>query len=438
MNRSPSLAERLSGSPFQSYVYSYPHKTTYRTLERPIPLREAWAQEDRSALFLYLHVPFCEQRCGFCNLFTQSQPPQPQVTAYLDALERQAETVAAEIQPQGIARMAVGGGTPTFLSPPDLDRLFRIAAGLGASRIPCSVELSPVTASAERIAILRHHGVNRVSLGVQSTLAPETDALRRHQDPANVAAAITRLRAAGFPTVNADLMYGQTGQTTDSLTRSIDEVISWGANEVYLYPLYVRPLTILGRLGTGPVPSQPDLYLAGRDHLRALGWQQRSMRLFQAPDAPATTGPAYRCQEDGMIGLGPSARSYTTSLHYASSYAVGQAAIRDRITAWSAQTNADFAVIRHGFVLDAEDQRRRYAILSLLECGLDEVAYARRFGTTVSNDLPMLAEGLPLGVLAYGDGLWRLTDRGVGCADVIGRWLFSRRVEELMETWTAA
>jgi len=433
---SRALADLLAGSPFQAYVYSYPHKTTYRDLAPPVPLREAWAAEDRSALFLYLHVPFCEQRCGFCNLFTQSQPPQRQITAYLDALERQAETVAREVRPQGFARMAVGGGTPTFLAPAQLERLFRIAAGLGATRIPCSVELSPVTATAERVAVLRSHGVSRASIGVQSTSAPETAALRRHQDPDVVAAAITRLRDAGFPTVNADLMYGQTGQTPDSLVRSIDQVIGWGANELYLYPLYVRPLTILGRLGAGAVATQAELYLAGRDHLRRLGWRQRSMRLFQAPATPVEAGPAYRCQEDGMIGLGPGARSYTATLHYASGYAVGQTAIRDHIGAWSATT--DFALIRHGFVLDGEDQRRRYAILSLLESGLDEAAYARRFATSVADDLPMLDEGLPLGLLAHDDGVWRLTDRGVGHADVIGRWLFSRRVEQLMEAWTGA
>lgn len=430
------LAELLAGSPFQAYVYSYPHKTTYRELAPPVPLREAWAAEDRSALFLYLHVPFCEQRCGFCNLFTQSQPPQPQITAYLDALERQAETVAREVRPQAFARMAVGGGTPTFLAPAQLDRLFRIAAGIGAARIPCSVELSPVTATAERVAVLRRHGVSRASIGVQSTSASETAALRRHQDAAVVAAAIMRLRAAGFPTVNADLMYGQAGQTPDSLVRSIDEVIGWGANELYLYPLYVRPLTILGKLGAGPQASQAELYLAGRDHLRGLGWRQRSMRLFQAPGTPVEAGPAYRCQEDGMIGLGPGARSYTASLHYASGYAVGQSAIRDHINTWSATT--DFALIRHGFALDGEDQRRRFAILSLLDCGLDEAAYARRFATSVAQDLPMLAEGLALGLLAHADGVWRLTDRGVGHADVIGRWLFSRRVEQLMATWTGA
>jgi len=71
----------LDGSPYQGYLYAYPHKTAYRPL-RPRPLlRDVWADEVRDALFLYVHVPFCEMRCGFCNLFTRSRPPAEQVRA---------------------------------------------------------------------------------------------------------------------------------------------------------------------------------------------------------------------------------------------------------------------------------------------------------------------------------------------------------------------
>lgn len=69
-----AVAELAAGSPYRHYVYAYPHKTAYRPLRPPAPLREVWAGERRDALFLYLHVPFCEMRCGFCNLFTQSLP----------------------------------------------------------------------------------------------------------------------------------------------------------------------------------------------------------------------------------------------------------------------------------------------------------------------------------------------------------------------------
>ena len=83
----------LAGGPYQGYVYAYPHKTAYRRFDRPRPLGDVWADEPRDGLFLYLHVPFCTMRCGFCNLFTTPNPTDHLVPLYRDALRRQAEAV---------------------------------------------------------------------------------------------------------------------------------------------------------------------------------------------------------------------------------------------------------------------------------------------------------------------------------------------------------
>src|SRR4051794_23959467 len=83
----------LVGSPYRGYAYAYPHKTAYRPFDPPPPLRDLWAGERRDALFLYIHVPFCEMRCGFCNLFTQARPAAGLADDYLDALARQGDRV---------------------------------------------------------------------------------------------------------------------------------------------------------------------------------------------------------------------------------------------------------------------------------------------------------------------------------------------------------
>src|SRR5262249_26237545 len=103
------------GSPYQGYAYSYPHKTAYRRLSAPVALGPLWAKEDRTALFLYFHVPFCEMRCGFCNLFTQANPREGVAGSYLEALERQVRQVRGWLGPTSFARLAIGGGTPTAL-----------------------------------------------------------------------------------------------------------------------------------------------------------------------------------------------------------------------------------------------------------------------------------------------------------------------------------
>ncbi|MEV7452902.1 coproporphyrinogen III oxidase family protein, partial [Streptomyces nigra] len=116
--------------PYQHYVYAYPHKTAYRPLPDRPSLTSLWAREDKSALSLYLHIPFCEVRCGFCNLFTRIGAPDGLTGAYLDALERQATAVRDALgdgDGTRFATAAFGGGTPTFLSARDLTRLCDIA-----------------------------------------------------------------------------------------------------------------------------------------------------------------------------------------------------------------------------------------------------------------------------------------------------------------------
>lgn len=169
---------------YQGYAYAYPHKSAYRLLQPTVPLKHAWKNEDRSSLFLYVHIPFCEMRCGFCNLFTKSRPQQDMVAKYLDALQREMQVVAESIGDSRIARVAIGGGTPTFLDAPELERLFdhlENIFGVSPGSIPVSVETSPATATPDRLEVLKARGVERVSMGVESVHPQELKALGRPQ-----------------------------------------------------------------------------------------------------------------------------------------------------------------------------------------------------------------------------------------------------------------
>lgn len=433
---SATLRDLLGADAYRSYAYAYPHKTAYRRLDPPADLRALWAAEDRGALFLYLHVPFCEQRCGFCNLFTQARPADGVAARYVSAVERQADVVADLLAPARFARLAVGGGTPTYLEATLLDRLLAIARRLGAGNVPSSVEVSPSTLDADKVAVLAAHGVTRVSMGVQSTIEAETDAVHRRQSSGDVERALRML--ADVPVRNVDLIYGLPGQDAGTLRRSIDEVLALGANELYLYPLYVRPLTALGRSRRRWADQRVALYRAGRDHLHARGWRQRSMRMFEAPGRAADDGPRYRCQDDGMVGLGAGARSYTRTLHYASPFAVGQAAIRERVTAWSELPDREHALARHGFPLVEDEQRRRYVLMSLLDAGVDRTAYEARFGGDVMHHLPALREAFDEGLVIDDPVTLRLSERGLEHADVIGDWLQSPAVRAARASWDAA
>jgi len=157
------------------------------------------------------------------------------------------------------------------------------------------------------------------------------------------------------------------------------------------------------------------------------------MRMFRRTCAPGTTGPVYCCQDDGTIGLGCGARSYTRGVHYSSEWAVGARGVRDIIDRWIARPDAAFAVADHGFVLDAAEQRRRWLILSLLsDAGLDGAAYRARFATGPEADFPELAELAARGLAITDGDAVRLTADGLARADAIGPWLCSPAVRRRM------
>ena len=436
---SARLAELLESGEYLSYAYAYPHKTAYRTLDPAIDLRALWSSEDRRALFLYLHVPFCEQRCGFCNLFTQVQPKAAVEARYVEALDTQGRAIGEALAPATFARVAIGGGTPTFLPADLLDRVLCVARSLGAHDLPTSIEVSPATLDDEKLAVLRAHGVTRVSMGVQSLFAAETSAVQRRQSVADVERTLALLTPIAIR--NVDLIYGLPGQTEASLRASIDRVLALGANELYLYPLYVRPLTILGRRDAWK-DERLALYRAGRDHLQTLGWRQISMRMFSAPASPHATveasAPMYRCQDDGMVGLGPGARSYASSVHYATPFAVGQHAIRSRIQDWIALTPREHATAVHGYRLDESERRRRFVLLSLLDRGIERAPYRARFGADVLEHFPELDQVLDTKLGTLDEASLRLNELGLERADVLGAWLQSDEVRRAREGWEAA
>jgi oxygen-independent coproporphyrinogen-3 oxidase len=281
-------------------------------------------------------------------------------------------------------------------------------------------------------------GVRRVSMGIQSFVDAEMRALARPQQRRVVAEAIAEIRHADFDVLNLDLIYGITGQTPASWLASLDSALAFAPEELYLYPLYVRAQTGLGRLSIrqsdeGGADERQLLYTIARDRLRAAGYQQVSMRMFRAPRAPRDEGPVYCCQNDGMVGLGAGARSYTRTLHWSTGYAVERAATRSIVEDFIMHNSARFAIADYGFELNAEEQRRRYVIQSLLtEPGLSHAAYERRFGSLAVHDLPQLLQLASL-ALAEDDGrLLALNDRGVAWADTIGPWLASQHVQGLM------
>jgi oxygen-independent coproporphyrinogen-3 oxidase len=427
------MVKTLFDNIYEGYAYSYPHKHSYRRLnKRSLPL--LWEEERKDALYLYIHLPFCEMRCGFCNLFTIANPQNDMVDAYLQTLAREAAAIKTHIAPRAFGQMAVGGGTPTYLQPQQLEKLFAIIRKLGAQpeNMPSSFEVSPATVTREKLRLLNEQGIDRISMGVQSFLEPEVKALGRPQNNKEVYAALDLLKQYPFATVNLDLIYGAYGQTLSTWLHSVKEVIRYEVEEVFMYPLYVRPLTGITKLSQQQEDNRFLFYREAKQLLLANGYRQVSMRMFRkAGLTQKQTARSYSCQEDGMIGLGAGARSYTRSVHYSSEYAVARQNIRGIIEKYIAKPH--FNEVDYGIELNKEEQQRRFVIKSVLHgAGLDLNRYSTLYGNDALQQYPLLPELIKADMAMMQNKILRLTDNGLDHSDAIGPALYSDPIKQLI------
>lgn len=426
---------------FQSYLYSYPHKTAYRPFEQKLDLKALWAPEKKSSLYLYTHIPFCRMKCAFCNLFTVSNPQEDLVSLYLQKLQMEAEVVRDTLGEFSFAGYAIGGGTPSHLEVGQLEQLFSVYAntlGLDLKNTPGSFEISPDTINDEKLSCLSQHGVQRISIGIQSFIDAEARSVGRVQPEAVMEPLLEKINSYQFPIFNLDLIYGIPGQTPETWLASLKKAVQFQPTEIFLYPLYVRPLTTLfkKRGNTQAEDVRSTLYRIGREFLQAHGYVQDSMRLFRQPVAGLRESSEYSCQEDGMIGLGTNARSYTTDVHYSTEYAVSKPNVAAIINDYVARDRTDFMTASYGIRLSEDDRKRRYLIKSLLKVeGLDTAHYQSLFATSAHTDFPELATLVEMGLAQEQTGRMQLHGDGMAYSDLIGHWFISSEVKYKMQEY---
>jgi putative oxygen-independent coproporphyrinogen III oxidase len=234
---------------------------------------------------VYLHVPFCASRCGYCdfNTYTGLGHLQP---AFVDAAVAELRLARAVLgdDPPPVETVFVGGGTPTLLAPEQLARLLRaVDDELGlAPGAEITTEANPDSVDRTSLAALRDAGFNRISFGMQSAVPTVLRVLDRTHVPGRPEAAAVEAFAAGFEQVSLDLIYGTPGESDDDWRRSLDAALSAAPTHVSAYALIVEDGTALGRAvaqGVMPAPDDDvlaDRYLLADEALSSLGWYEVS------------------------------------------------------------------------------------------------------------------------------------------------------------------
>ena len=192
---------------------------------------------DGHARHLYIHLPFCASRCGYCD-FVTVVGRSGQHGVYVDALLAELELERKVLAPR-LESLFLGGGTPTLTEPRELERLLRALPP--AEEV--TVEANPETVTPELAALLRDCGVTRVSLGAQSFQPRLLSVLDRHAGPDDVRRAVYALRDANFDNVSLDLIYGIPGQSAPDLDADLSEALALEPEHISCYELEAKPGT---------------------------------------------------------------------------------------------------------------------------------------------------------------------------------------------------
>ncbi len=277
---------------------------------------------------LYVHVPFCAQKCSYCAFYSEASSGEL-VNRYVLALVREMELVAEDLKPRTIF---FGGGTPSLLNLRQWEHILQAMDRLGLRGAEeWTVECNPATVSLEKAGLLRAYGVNRISMGVQSLDEQLLERLGRVHTREMAFKSFDTLRRAGFENVNLDLMFAIPGQTRETWRETLREATALGSEHLSSYEvIYEEDTALYAQLQAGEFAVDEDLACAMYEQLveaaTEAGFRQYEVANF-ARDSRTGTGageqplvsatPGLACRHNvnywrggSFYGLGPSATSY--------------------------------------------------------------------------------------------------------------------------------
>lgn len=423
----------IPASLIAKYNTAGPRYTSYPTA---LKFRDDLAPEERPVTFapaggsisLYVHLPFCASLCRYCGCNTVITTRKGVAEIYLDALEREIALWKARLAPGlRVAQLHFGGGTPSYLTAPETDRLSAMlrAAFAFTPDAEISVELDPRRLDRERIAAFRRLGCSRASLGVQDFDPKVQKLVNRIQSFDVTRDAVAGLREAGFTSVNLDLIYGLPHQSVASIDRTIDRVLELGPDRLavfsYAHIPWLKPAQrILENSGAMPGPELKvalfekilrrftaagyaaiglDHFAKQDDELAVAFREGRLQRNFQG----YSTRP-----ELPMLGLGVSSISQTSDAFHQN---------EKELPAYYAALAEGRLPVAKGLALTGEDRRRARIIRTLMcEMRLDSAelsgALGLDFETTYAPELARLAPLAADGLVELRPGLVTVTPTG--------------------------
>lgn len=367
---------------------------------------------------LYIHVPFCQQKCHYCD-FVSYRYQEHDAVAYLKALEQEMQHYGQILGPQRVSTIFIGGGTPTLLTEKLLMQMLKHVQQYfrWAPDVEVTVEANPGTVDKGKLHSLRREGVNRLSLGVQACQQPLLKLLGRIHNYQEAQQALETARQVGFTNINLDLIFALPGQKLDDWQQSLQLLTAWQPEHLSCYSLQLEEGTPLaqsvqhGKL----LPCSEELELAMYNeaigYLTSHGYQHYEISNFAKPGYHSSHNLTY-WRNEYYIGMGPAAHSHYDKKRWANTASLSE---------YVQQINLGQMPVCEQLSLTKSDTMEETMFMGLrLLKGLDIQQFEQRFGQRVTELWPTQIDKLVKnGLLELSDTHIKLTPKGLPIANIV-------------------
>lgn len=414
---------------FPCFDFQYPSTALSKKPDFDNAYEQLWSKYNvhEKKAGLYVHIPFCRSKCSFCYFTVAANRGEDEVDLYLDALEKEMRIVSEHVQDREIESVYIGGGTPTYLSARQLERLFKMIYkhyNLD-SCIEMTIESTPTLAELDKLKVMKEYGVTRLSMGIQTTHDHLLKKLNRSFERKDIDKVIEQARSVGIENINLDFMYALPDQTIDDWFSSLQYAFAQDIPGITIYSLDLHESTQFFRkrdeLILPDLNTQLRMYDEAVDMLDVNGYKKINSSIF-AREKSCYTQQNRRWENLPLIAVGPGAQSYSPGYAYRNMPSLKM--YIDRI-------NSDKSILDKYTLVEDEQEYYREAVSMIRFAQLEKPAFEARYGKSINENFDYLIKTLiDLDYMEETDEEIRLTRRGLHRANMISMFLYSDEVKQ--------
>lgn len=365
----------------------------------------------RGSVGIYVHIPFCVAKCNYCDFYSKPSGKNC-VSDYVDALCKQIETESIFYKSRYFDTVFVGGGTPSILPGECAKKLLEtIKSSFNLTQgAEFSLESNPETITKEKLTLYKKHGVNRLSMGLQSADDEELKTLGRIHTYEKFEQSFLLARKCGFNNINVDIMYGLPGQTVDKFAKTVDRVCALSPEHISAYCLKIEEKTYFFKVkDTLDIPNDDteyDMYMSLCKQLKKYGYEQYEISNFSKVGHRCLHNMKYWRDEE-YIGFGPSAHSFIDGLRYF------YKSDTDEYVSAIKKGNMPQKITENKYAPTKEDNADEYIMLGMrLADGIDAKIFKERFGIDFEEYCVGIERFVKPGFIKKCDGVYAFSEKG--------------------------